>query len=79
MGRKLSSTPTMSIHIYALPLTSRSREYSFLSLYVRGQCLSTGVDRDEPRLSVRYPPYTPATTNLIGVRAGAIEAPAATL
>ncbi|KAI0249223.1 aldehyde dehydrogenase [Lactifluus subvellereus] len=30
----------------------------------------------EPYLSVRYPPYTPATTQALGIRAGAIETPA---
>jgi hypothetical protein len=79
MGRKLSSTLTTSIHIYALPSTCRSSEYSFVSIYVRKQCLNNGVDRDEPRLSVRYPPYTPANTQVLGVRSGAIEAPAAAL
>lgn len=34
---------------------------------------------DEPRFSARYPPYTPATTRVMAVRAGAIEAPAAVL
>ena len=76
MGRKLSNTPTTSIHIYALPSIFRSREYSFVSVR---QCLSSGADRDEPRLSVRYPPYTQAATQLLGVRSGAIDAPAAAL
>jgi aldehyde dehydrogenase (NAD+) len=34
---------------------------------------------DEPRLSARYPPYTQAATQMLGVRSGAIEAPAAAL
>jgi len=34
---------------------------------------------DEPRLSARYPPYTQAATQLLGVRSGAIGAPAAAL
>ncbi|KAH9073066.1 aldehyde dehydrogenase [Lactarius deliciosus] len=41
--------------------------------------LASGIDRDEPRFSARYPPYTPATTRVMAVRAGAIEAPAAAL
>ena len=34
------------------------------------------LDRLEPHFSVRYPPYTEATTQALAIRSGVIEAPA---
>ncbi|KAH9996686.1 aldehyde dehydrogenase [Russula compacta] len=49
-----------------------------LALSCRKQVqLQSILDRVEPHISVRYPPYTPATTEALAIISGAIEAPAA--
>ena len=81
MGRWVADSQIHLRRVYTFTLFRRhSVRVSIPSyLYVEKQCLSSGADRDEPRLSVRYPPYTQAATQLLGVRSGAIDAPAAAL